>query len=414
MRHIRRWVAGLLLVVAMLLVACGGSGNETPAAATATTAPPAASEATEPDTEEATATAVIDIDETQVPTEVPTEVPTQEAMATSESGSDDGGIESRSPQEIESITSFRVRMTVSTEGEAFASSEDAPSGSISIEGSFTKEPVAQQLEMTFDVDSDEMAALGNSIGYIQMGDQAYTRLGEEWIAVPADESAPDINEFLFIRPSDIVDNLDKMERVGEETLNGREALHLRADRDTLVEIDENNSSGMDLEKVEEAQMDIWVDAEENFVVKMELVAEGKGLNDADPDLEGRLELLVEYYDINEEFEIELPEGVDEAATLPDLEGLMGTATLATLLGNLELPEGADISMQGETAQITVPLSLDDAQTFIEETMADQGFTMDESSSVEAGTYTFVLDDTALNVTLAETGDSTTITITPAP
>ncbi|MDQ4075262.1 MAG: LppX_LprAFG lipoprotein [Chloroflexota bacterium] len=393
MNRQRRLFLVLLLVAAMLLAACAGGATPAPPTATVDIE---ATEGTDEGGEVAEESEEADLIEE--PTEEPeateeleeTEEP--EAVEEAEEEADPSELEALSLEEVESINSFRVRMQISSEGEAFEEDEEVQSGTISLEGAITKEPPAQQLKMVFDVDSEEMAMFGEGIEFIQVGDTAYTKLGGEWIQVPAEEAAPDVNQFLFIQPEDITEDLERLERVGEEEISGRRTIHYRGDREAIAELDQENDEEVDLENLDEAQLDIWIDQEENFIVRMEMVLEGTGINQDQPEASGRVAVLLEYFDINEDFTIELPEEL-EAGAAPNLSTLLGF--------DLELPEGAEVNFVGpQSAQFTVPLDREETRTFIEEGLEVGGYELvEEESRPRLGSFTFTLPDTNSTLTV---------------
>ncbi|MGH2544429.1 MAG: hypothetical protein ACRDIB_16675, partial [Ardenticatenaceae bacterium] len=136
-----------------------------------------------------------------------------------------------------------------------------------------------------------------------------------------------------------------------------------------------------------AQVDLWIDQEEGFIVKMELTAEGQGLNEDQPDAEGQIELRLEYSDFNEEFEIEAPE-VSESSALPEIPTSPGD--LGELLGfEVELPEEATVEVFGNFGEVVVPLSMEETTTLVTDLMTGAGLTLNEEESFpDAGVFYF--------------------------
>jgi len=205
--------------------------------------------------------------------------------------------------EISDINSFRLRVKIKAEGAAFEGEEGAAAleSGIDVEGSFIKEPASQHIVIALGGDE----GLG-AFEFLQVEDQGYTKFGEEWIETPVSE-APKIEDLAFLTPADLADGLDQFKRVGDtETVNGRETVHLYADKDTLAKLETGNEE-LGIDQAEEVKLDLWFDKSEGFIVKMEIVAEGKGLSETDAEAEGRVEMTLEYYDFNEEIVIEAPE-----------------------------------------------------------------------------------------------------------
>lgn len=212
----------------------------------------------------------------------------------------------RTLDQIDQINSFRLRITLQLEGEAFEGQEDfeALDSGVNIEGAFVKEPTAQHIVMSLGGNNNQEVS---NIEFIQVGDKGYTNFAGQWIEAPIDD-APSIEDLAFITPKDLADKLEQLERIGDtEQINGRETIHLRADKDTLAKL---NSGDQDLgipNEAEVAEMDLWLDQSESFIVKMQILAEGKGLNEENPQATGRVEMTLEYYDFNEEIVIQAPE-----------------------------------------------------------------------------------------------------------
>lgn len=389
-----RWLWLVLMVGTLLLAACGGR-----AAPAAEATEPAVTEETLP---KATATAAPTEEPTEVPTEEPTEEPEEEPTEPA-TGLNPGSIQRGDLSQLEEVDSFRMRMEISAEGEAFEEG-DSPfmgGGVFLIEMAFTREPLAQHVSLSVETDDPENSPLMGfeSLEVIQVGDTAYTNFGSGWVQTPAEE-AIDASDFTFISPDDFVDDMEDLEEVGVEEVNGRPALHLRGDRDLIAAMNADDGE-FNLDDVDEAQIDLWIDQELNVVTRMELVAAGRGLNEEAPDADGRMTILLEYYDINEPFTIEPPE--DSGADLGSILGF-----------DLELPEGAEmgLAMPG-LIQFTLPLPLDDARTFLEEAMAAGGLTLDADSSVpDFGLFVYTTaDGSNITVQMYEEDGATNVVIT---
>jgi hypothetical protein len=173
---------------------------------------------------------------------------------------------------------------------------------LTMEGSFIKEPPAQHIVMSFG--EGEENGIG-TIEFIQIDDKGYASFGGQWVEAPADQS-PEIDDITFISPKELGDDINKLEHVGDETINERETVHLRGDKEILSNL---STSGDDLglDQAEEAVLDLWVDKEEGFIVKMSIVASGAGLNEEKPEASGRIEMTIDYTDFNADFQIEAPE-----------------------------------------------------------------------------------------------------------
>ncbi|HEX8682423.1 MAG TPA: hypothetical protein VF707_08925 [Ardenticatenaceae bacterium] len=417
----QRWFAVIILAMMLLLAACGGTAQpetdqaetdtNTPAAAATNTTAPAPTEAEEPTEEpEEEPTEEPEEEPTEEPEEEPTEEPEEEPTEepeeepTEEADTGDEGDDTTSEGQslfavVDDIDTFRLRTTVTTEGEAFEEGEAANLTSFSMEGEFVREPPAQRLSISTPEGADDESMLGGlgNFEMIQIGDTGYMNLGTGWTEMPGGDLMSGFAEFTFIDPESMNISLDEMERVGEEEVNGRNTVHLRGGEEFVTAMNEDDET-FSMENLEEAQVDLWVDEEDNFIVRMQMVAEGTGVNEENPDATGRIEILIEYYDFNEDITIEAP----EVASLGDMLGL-----------DIELPEGTEMGFSSDGfATVTIPLTMDETAAFIEEAMADNGFELDvDASFPDMGTYTFTAEGRTVNVILAEDGDSTSVTIT---
>ena len=203
--------------------------------------------------------------------------------------------------DVADINSFRLRVNIKAGGTAFEAEEGAEllASGIDVEGSFIKEPASQHIVM---------ALGGEGVGtfeFVQIEDKGYAKFGEAWAETPV-EQAPKIEDLAFLTPADFADALDEFERVGDETVNGRETVHLYADKEVFAKLETGNEE-LGIDQAEEVKLDLWFDKSEGFIVKMAIVAEGKGLSETDAEAEGRVEMTLEYYDFNEEIVIEAPE-----------------------------------------------------------------------------------------------------------
>lgn len=291
MTHTKRrfWIPLLIsLLLTVTLAACGGSGA-----------------ATEPADEAQPTTAATSAPETggEEATEEPTPPPT---TAPTESTSDDetvevSGVEAQSLLDVESINSFRLRLSFNVEGEAFPEGETGGT----IEGAFTGDPRANHL--VIQVEGQEGQA--GSFEVIQIEDQIYVKAGGQWIEAPAG-SAPQLETYyLFGDELEAAETVTGLERVGQETLSGRQVIHYRGNREFLI-ANQVGGSEFGIEGVETVQYDIWIDKAEGFPVKQTVLLEGTGVNAENPEAVGRVEYTLEYYDFNADITIEAPQAMD--------------------------------------------------------------------------------------------------------
>lgn len=200
--------------------------------------------------------------------------------------------------EVDEINSYRQRIFILAEGDAFAHEENVAlfAGGVTLLSEIVKEPPAERLLFT-------VADVGD-IEFIQVDSQAYGSIGGLWTE-SSPEEAPNLDELTFITPEELGDDIQRLEQVGTQTLSGRKTIHYRGDKQTLNSLN-SDGAGFDFNNTQEARLDLWIDQQAGFIVRMEVIAEGKGLSNELPNVEGRIELTFEYYDFNDEIVIEAP------------------------------------------------------------------------------------------------------------
>lgn len=281
-----------LLIATVALAGCGG--GEKPSAATSAAG---ATSATQPE-----ATAVPEEPTTPptaapTPTAKPTSAPTESPKAEPAELIEVSGVKAQSVLDVESIDSFRISLSFRMEGEAF--SENQASGTI--EGAFTRKPRAHHLVIQVEGEEEQPG----EFEIIQIEDQIYLQVAGQWMEAPAG-AAPQLEDYyLFGDELKAEETIAGLERVGEETVNGRQTIHYRGDRAFLT-TNEVGGGEFDVENAETAQYDVWIDKAEGFPVKQTVVFEGAGVNPQNPEASGRVEYVLEYYDFNADITIEAP------------------------------------------------------------------------------------------------------------
>jgi hypothetical protein len=298
---------GLLigLLLALTLAACGGESTPEPAEEaepTVASEPTPAATATEPEPEmEATEEPTPPPSPTLTPTVAPTPTGDPEA-AGAETPVEVSGVEARSVLDVASIERFRIRLDFTMAGEAYP--ERAMNGTI--EGAFTTDPRANHLVIQAEGETE----LSGTFEIIQIEDQIYLKAAGQWIEAPAG-TAPQLEDYyLFGDELEAEETVSGLERVGEETVNGRETIHYRGD-EAFLTANEVSGAAFDVENAETARYDVWIDKAEGFPVKQTVVFDGPGVNPQNPEATGRIEYVLEYYDFNaEDITIEAPEAID--------------------------------------------------------------------------------------------------------
>lgn len=315
----------LLIVLALMVSACGGGDAETaePTAVAAATAVnsdnggerPAATEAAEEPqaTEEApeeTATEAVEAAPTEEAPEVaPTEAPAHTAIA--------DRLDPKTVTALSAATldSYHVQLTMAitpTESTETATVQSAVI-EISVSGA------DKFIEMT----ANGMAETGGQEAVIQViqsgGNNYMSMTGLGCIAAPAGSDTESITGDL---PSadDFLKDLESATLVSDdEEINGVSTIHYSFDKDSFA----------DDMQIEEAEGDVYIAKEGNYVIRMDMT--GKGQFDLSGDSQGdvQIHLVYDLTNINETVEITVPEECTSAGAnsdLPMLEDATETAS----------------------------------------------------------------------------------------
>jgi hypothetical protein len=293
---------GLLLAL-LLIAACGGNQPATAPEPTATSVPPTATSA--PPTA------------TTAPTTEAAEAGGETDTAGAETSGESEPSESETAKvfDVAGATSYRTRMSVQASGEAFKDEEQT---NIEFLGEYTKEPAAQHIT----IKAGESAT--DTLEVIQIGDKSWVKFGGNWIT-DTSGNLPDFTEGLTpFDVSEVEQELDKMERVGNEEINGFQTTHYRFNKETLTNVLREEAGKENIEKLDVAEGNFYV-AEEGFLVKWDMQMKGKGIQEDQPDLAGEISINFEVYDLNAEVSIAPPD-------IPPASGQLGY--------DFPLPEGA--------------------------------------------------------------------------
>lgn len=178
-----------------------------------------------------------------------------------------------------------------------------------------KDPYAEELSLQYGNSAEGLQEIkvrvveGNR--YISDGDQWSVAQGSHF-----SNAATYLANAALLPQSEreVADVLTTMQQVGTESVQGRPAIHYQGGRDAvaeLTEVEDGNDWVMLLSADSEVQLDLWIDGEYGFVLKVGVVAEGTGFNRSDPTAAGRIELNTEYFDMNTPITIEVPDAVAE-------------------------------------------------------------------------------------------------------
>lgn len=325
----------LLLAASLLLLA--GCGNNDPAQASPT--------------EAAAPTVAAVAEKTTEPTAAPSDAKPF------------GGEPALTVEQIDSIETYRMRVEVTSEGQPTAQ----------IEVAHVKTPLAEDDQVTLYQNGEPI-----QVDVRFVNDVLYLNNGEKWTVI----STFNLAELTVVTPAGLASAAPDMTLVGEEEVSGRKTLHLRGDKNVIPDI-QAGSDTLSVKGADAAQLDLWLDADERFIVKLlfSLTLEGKTFT---------TEFL--YYDFNAPIVVEVPTNVEEVNAPPTPM----PAEIVALLGfDFPIPEGAQLSVVARTANIVTPFSVAEARTHLEESMAAAGFTQmgePEERAKDEFFYTFQRDD----------------------
>lgn len=328
----------LLLAGSLLLLSGCGGNNPAPV----------------PQTEPAAPTVVV---ATEKPAEPAAPSPAAEAAQPF------GGEPALTVEQVASIETYRMRVEVMSEGKP----------TVQVEVAHVKTPLAEDDQVTLYQNSEPIQV---DVRFIN--DVLYLNNGEKWTVI----STFNLAELTVVTPAGLAGAAPDMTLVGEEDMSGRKTLHLQGDKTVIPDI-QAGSDTLSVKGAEAAQLDLWLDAEEHFIVKLlfSLTLEGKTFT---------TEFL--YYDFNAPIVVEVPTNVEEVTGPPTP---MPSEIVALLGFDFPIPAGSQLSIVARTANIVTPLSVAEARSHLEESMAAAGFTQvgePEERAKDEFFYTFQRDE----------------------
>jgi hypothetical protein len=359
------WIVLAFLLAALILglAACGG--EETPTAAP-TEVGQAAADTPVP---EPTDTPVPPTD-TPVPEPTDTPIPPTDTPQPTEEAAEEldvGGLEQ--PADLDS---FRSTFAISWDGTATDGS--AVSGSMELFIEFVREPRAQHIGIGGDFPGLEElgVAEGTTMEIYVVEDTMYMNLFGSWLQMPADEeSTAEFEDMAFVASEDMLQDLSDITYEGRETYNGIETKHYSFDETSF---DPADMEGME---IEEASGNVYIAVDGNYVVHMDVSMTGLNLalptGDVDQTLQnGTMDVMLDLYDINEPFTIELPEEALSAEGLPFTEPEPGEGVPA----DMPIPDDAEELYASPSGLITFesPSSTEELADFYQTEMPTNGWT----------------------------------------
>ncbi|MBI3959572.1 MAG: hypothetical protein HY328_12255 [Chloroflexi bacterium] len=292
----------------------------------------------------------------------PTVIPVQEKAA-SPAAEAVGGDPALTVEQVDSIETYRMHVEVTSEGKP----------SVIVEVAHVKTPLAEDDQVTL-YQNDKPTTV--DVRYVN--ETLYLNNGEKWTVI----STFNLAELTVVTPAGMAAAAPLLHLAGREEMSGRTTLHLQGDKEVIPDI-QAGADSLSVKNADDAQLDLWLDAEERFIVKLRfsLTLEGKTFT---------TEFL--YYDFNASIVVEVPSNVEEITGPPTP---MPGEIVALLGFDFPIPAGSQLSIVARTANILTPFSVAEARAHLEEAMTAAGFTQ-VGDPVERAKdeffYTFQRDD----------------------
>jgi hypothetical protein len=289
----------LLTSLTLGLVACGGEPE-----------PTAVVEA-----EPATATPLPPTD-TPTPTDTPAPTDTSEPVEPTEAepGAEAEALNLEEIGTPSDLSSYRADMTISISG---TEQGEAVAGTVSFLTEYTADPLAQHVVISSE--GLEGAEEMQGIEMYQVEGTTYLRFEDSWLSVPATEDV--LAAAGLIQPEDVLEETCGWKKEGDTEYNGIQVEHWTTSKEEMEGCMAAEQLA-DMGELTAASGELYVAAEENYVVHMSFVFEGRDMTAAlgteDQVLdEGRMEFTFDMRDVNEPFVIELPEEALASSSLPE-------------------------------------------------------------------------------------------------
>ena len=381
------WIVLLALVFALALTACGGDVPE------ATVEAPAPTEVVsavvdEPATKEAS------MAEEETAVEQPVAEP--EVAVETEVALADLNISN-----FDELNSYRYNMTMSIAATDAAGAEVVQS--IQMILSVTTDPPATSMLMKAEGQEglDGMESMGD-IEFVQLEDTSYIVMGEMGcMALPADaEGSMSTDELTAgFTPEALMEDLENVTLVGEETINGIDTLHYTYDEKSMVT---EAMTG-----IQSMEGHIYLAKDGGYMVRSIVDVVGNSKYMADMAAEGvqsgvtHIEMNLE--DVNGSVEIVMPAACEGQGSADSVDWPM-------------MDDASEVTSFAGILSYTTEASGDETINFYKDAMAGLEYTFDEASSFVAdgnGLLTFTnANEESVTITIAEDTDTglTTVTI----
>lgn len=305
MKHTKSiMVALLLFALVASLAACGAEPEPAatavePAATTApepTTAPPPTDTSAPP------------------PTDVPEPTAETPVQAPEEELPEGAGLNLGELSSSSELSSYRATMTMKVSG---TRGGEAVENSMVILMEYTSDPQVQHIQMTGQL--MEGVDTGGVIEMYQVEGTTYIQFGDQWLSVPSSEEMS--ANMAFVDPDDLIDDNCGWKQQRDTDYEGIETLHYTLSTEDAKKCmaAEKWAEASDLT---EASGELYVAKDGNYIVHMEMLLAGTGL-EADLGTEeellddGRMEIIFDMRDVNQPFTIDIPEDALASGQMPE-------------------------------------------------------------------------------------------------
>ncbi|HEY54041.1 MAG TPA: hypothetical protein G4N94_11345 [Caldilineae bacterium] len=339
-----------LLSLALLLAACGGGDK--------------AEQPADTGGEKAAVSA------TNTPAPEPTDTPVPEPTDTPEPEQEMGLANITQPEKL--FDSVRSRGDFSVDIQYASGETEEQTMTFEMDWVKTDNEYGGDMSMVMSGFGGEEEGAPDSMAIYSVGDTTSMNFGGEWMSSQRDPEELDTMPSIFQSPENFTDQLDDLEKVGKETINGIKTTHYKfKDVSLFADILEEDDLA-NTEMFSNVSGDIWVANDGGWVVKMAYEVSGKDIpddGDKGPIDSANIAWNFEVYEVDTLDSIELPED----APAPGEIGIPGFAP-----GEFPIPE--DTTMQGGFGGVYMlesELSEEEVNAFYDDALPALGWTKEE-------------------------------------
>lgn len=267
---------------------------------------------------------------------------------------------------------------------------DSQPRTLRVEGKRINDPLSQEVRVT---DAETQALFAR---WIRINDSywIYDPAGDSWSSVPASTAQQSLASISFIDPAEIWASIDPnglgtAEFIGNEEINGHETVHYQSSLENAPQLPEDSQ----LQNASRVEQDAWFDTESDVPIRTRFFADGAGSAG-----NASYEVVTTLQDLNSD-EIVIEEPQEQIPTLgagtsPRLQSLKDGTELPVhpdaeqTLGQLSdqalpLVHNFDQVSRSDNVAVqvyTVPLSVEELESYFRQTLEDEDWTFDQRVS----------------------------------